>query len=88
MDSPVSIDSSMAERPSMTVPSVDTFSPGRIIRISSTITDSAGTSLCSRRSSMFRWRCASSSEQEGRTVGYVVQGLPRLTEMLENGRSL
>jgi hypothetical protein len=44
--------------------------------------------LCSRRSSMFRWRCASSSEQEGRTVGYVVQGLPRLTEMLENGRSL
>ena len=42
--SPVSIDSSTAERPSATVPSTGTFSPGRTTTRSPTTTDSRGTS--------------------------------------------
>src|SRR3989344_3925606 len=45
MDSPVSMDSSTEELPSSTTPSVGIFSPGRTTTVSSTITDSAGTSI-------------------------------------------
>ena len=44
MDSPVSIDSSIDERPSSTTPSTGTFSPGRTRTTSSTRTSSTGTS--------------------------------------------
>ena len=44
MDSPVIMDSSTAERPSITSPSTGTFSPGRTRRRSPTFTASSGTS--------------------------------------------
>ena len=54
MDSPVSIDSSTADEPSITSPSVGTFSPGLTMTTSPTITDSAGTSI----STLSRTTCA------------------------------
>ncbi len=45
MDSPVSMDSSTAERPSVTTPSTGIFSPGRTITRSPTSTSSTGTSI-------------------------------------------
>ena len=45
MDSPVSIDSSTAEAPSLTTPSVAMRWPGRTTTVSPTITLSAGTSI-------------------------------------------
>ena len=45
MDSPVSMDSSTADAPSITSPSVGIFSPGFTMTVSPTITDSAGTSI-------------------------------------------
>ncbi len=44
IDSPVSIDSSTAERPSITTPSTGIFSPGRTMTTSPTITSSTGMS--------------------------------------------
>ena len=44
IDSPVSMDSSMLDRPSSTSPSTGTFSPGRTRRRSPTCTSSNGTS--------------------------------------------
>jgi hypothetical protein len=45
MDSPVTIDSSTALRPSITLPSTGIFSPGRTRRRSPMTTSSSGTSL-------------------------------------------
>ncbi len=45
MDSPVTMDSSRAEYPSMIIPSTGTFSPGLTSRISPTLTSSIGTSI-------------------------------------------
>ena len=44
IDSPVTIDSSSDERPSVTMPSTGTFSPGRTRRMSPTATSSSATS--------------------------------------------
>ena len=54
MDSPVIIDSSTALRPSITVPSVGIFSPGRTRSLSPTFTWSSGTSYSLPSSRMMR----------------------------------